>query len=207
MLKRLDNHLSRCHKGVTRAYNDRLRTPILQSRKRVTCLLPGCFKQVLHFTRHLKNLHLMTVDEYHSKVTELYVHGTAERAEEQVSKEHSLIKEAENLFHVTKRAEQNKHTKGNILFQDHISDFQLKKSQEKEEVLAQDSEPSDPLDQESACNNSYHHDSCIVTGGLSSQHQQEEIFLPSETHACGYMMKIICDSWYTTLQHMEYSSF
>lgn len=69
----------------------------------------------------------MTVDEYHSKVTEVNVHGTAERAEEKVSKEYSLIKEAENLFHVTKRAEQNKHTKGNILFQDHIGDFQKKK--------------------------------------------------------------------------------
>ena len=83
-----------------------MRTPILQSRKRVTCLLPGCFKQVLHFSRHLKSLHLMTVDEYHSKVTEVNVHGT-ERAEEQVSIEYSLIKEAESLFHVTKRAEQN----------------------------------------------------------------------------------------------------
>lgn len=42
------------------------------------------------------------------------------------------------------------------------------------------------LNQESACNNSYYYDSCIVTGGLSSQHQQEEIFLHSETHACEY---------------------
>ena len=185
MLKRLDNHLSRCHRGVTRAYNDCLRTPILQSRKRVTCLLPGCFKQVLHFSRHLKNLHLMTIDEYHSKVAEVNVHGT-ERAEEQVSIEYVSLIKAENLFQVTKRAEQNKHTKRNILFQDHINDFQLKKNQEKEEVLAQDSELSDPMNQESACNNSYYYDSCIVTGGLTSQHQQEEIFLHSETHACEY---------------------
>lgn len=82
----------------------------------------------------------MTIDEYHSKVAEVNVHGT-ERAEEQVSIEYVSLIKAENLFQVTKRAEQNKHTKRNILFQDHINDFQLKKNQEKEEVLAQDSEP------------------------------------------------------------------
>lgn len=82
----------------------------------------------------------MTIDEYHSKVAEVNVQGT-ERAEEQVSIEYVSLIKAENLFQVTKRAEQNKHTKRNILFQDHINDFQLKKNQEKEEVLAQDSEP------------------------------------------------------------------
>ena len=58
----------------------------------------------------------MTIDEYHSKVAEVNVQGT-ERAEEQVSIEYVSLIKAENLFQVTKRAEQNKHTKRNILFQ------------------------------------------------------------------------------------------
>lgn len=38
----------------------------------------------------------MTVDEYHSKVTDLNVHET-EKAEEQVSTEYSLIKEVNKI--------------------------------------------------------------------------------------------------------------
>ena len=43
----------------------------------------------------------MTVDEYHSKVTDLNVHET-EKAEEQVSTEYSLIKEAVNKINTLK---------------------------------------------------------------------------------------------------------
>ena len=29
-------------------------------RSRVTCMLPGCSKEVLHFSKHLKNVHAVT---------------------------------------------------------------------------------------------------------------------------------------------------
>lgn len=45
MLKRLDNHLSRCHKGVSRAMNDKYRMSSPSSDLGVTCLLPGYGKK------------------------------------------------------------------------------------------------------------------------------------------------------------------
>lgn len=33
-------------------------------RSRVTCTLPGCGKEVLHFAKHLKNIHSMSATEY-----------------------------------------------------------------------------------------------------------------------------------------------
>ena len=67
MLKRLSNHLSRCHQGVTRAMNDRQPHFASQSRSRVTCMLPGCGKEVLHLSKHLKNTHAMSATDYLAK--------------------------------------------------------------------------------------------------------------------------------------------
>ena len=68
MQERLDNHLAKCHKGVSRAMNDN--QPILPPiHLRVTCLLPGCGKEILHLSHHLKNIHCgMCVTEYHAVV-------------------------------------------------------------------------------------------------------------------------------------------
>ena len=68
MLKRLDNHLSRYHKGITRGMNDSLQPQKESHQSRVKCLLPGCFKEVKHFPRHLKNMHSMSVSEYEAQV-------------------------------------------------------------------------------------------------------------------------------------------
>ena len=67
-LKRLDNHLSRKHKGMTRAMNDR--QPLnLQEKTHITCLLPHCGKDVLHLSHHLRNKHSnMSVNEYKTVV-------------------------------------------------------------------------------------------------------------------------------------------
>ena len=70
MLKRLENHLSRCHQGVTRAMNDQQPHFASQSRSRVTCMLPGCGKEVLHLSKHLKNIHAMSATDYLAKVEE-----------------------------------------------------------------------------------------------------------------------------------------
>ncbi|XP_067030558.1 uncharacterized protein [Acropora muricata] len=72
-LKRLDNHLSRYHKGVTRAMNDRQSLNLSHSNKSyVTCLLPHCGKDVLHLSHHLRNKHSnMKVNEYHSTVDQV----------------------------------------------------------------------------------------------------------------------------------------
>lgn len=71
MLKRLDNHLLRCHQGVTRGINDRQPHFSSQScRSRQTCMLPGCGKEVLHFSKHLKNIHAMSATDYLAKVEE-----------------------------------------------------------------------------------------------------------------------------------------
>lgn len=67
MLKRLDNHLHKFHRGVTRGLNDNQpkRCVLEKSGKsRVTCLLPGCFKEVIHLSRHLRNVHSISVSEY-----------------------------------------------------------------------------------------------------------------------------------------------
>lgn len=67
-LKRLDNHLSRKHKGVTRGMNDK--QPVLQQpgKLRVTCQLPGCGKEVIHLSQHLKNMHSLSDNAYHLQV-------------------------------------------------------------------------------------------------------------------------------------------
>ena len=72
-LKRLDNHLSRYHEGVTRAMNDRQSLNLSHSNKSyVTCLLPHCGKDVLHLSHHLRNKHSnMKVNEYHSTVDQV----------------------------------------------------------------------------------------------------------------------------------------
>lgn len=72
-LKRLDNHLSRYHKGVTRAMNDRQPLNLTRSNKpHVTCLLPHCGKDVLHLSHHLRNKHSnMSVNRYNSVVSQL----------------------------------------------------------------------------------------------------------------------------------------
>lgn len=71
MLMRLDNHLSRCNQGVTRGMNDGQPHFSSQScRSRVTCMLPGCSKEVLHFSKHLKNVHAISATDYLAKVEE-----------------------------------------------------------------------------------------------------------------------------------------
>jgi len=57
MLKRLDNHLSRCHKGVSRAMNDKYRMSSPSSDLGVTCLLPGYGKKKCHLPHQWKSIH------------------------------------------------------------------------------------------------------------------------------------------------------
>ena len=67
-VKHLNNHLSRKHKGVTRAMNN-CQPLNLQEKMHVTCLLPHCDKDVLHLPHHLRNKHSsMSVNEYNSMV-------------------------------------------------------------------------------------------------------------------------------------------
>ena len=69
MLKRHDNHLARSHKGVTRGMNDRKPYPVTHRIKNmwVRCQFPKCNKEVLHLSRHVKNMHSMAIQEYHLK--------------------------------------------------------------------------------------------------------------------------------------------
>ncbi|XP_068757677.1 uncharacterized protein [Montipora capricornis] len=87
-LKRLDNHLSRYHKGVTRAMNDRQSLNVSHSNKSyVTCLLPHCGKDVLHLSHNLRNKHSnMKVNEYYSTVRKTYQSERTERLEKRQSK-------------------------------------------------------------------------------------------------------------------------
>lgn len=96
MQKRLDNHLARCHKGVTRAMNDN--QPILPpSYLRVTCLLPGCGKEILHLSHHLKNMHHgMRVTEYHAEVIREEI---KERRSKQLQEEGKEMKNKEVMKH------------------------------------------------------------------------------------------------------------
>ena len=64
---RWDNHLHKFHRGVTRGLNDNQpKRRVLEKlgKSRVTCLLPGCFKEVIHLSRHLRNVHSISVSEY-----------------------------------------------------------------------------------------------------------------------------------------------
>lgn len=77
MLKRIDNHLARSHRGVTRGMNDRQPYPVSHRIKNswVRCQFPKCNKEVLHLSRHVKNIHSITIQEYHLKFgtnTKLY---------------------------------------------------------------------------------------------------------------------------------------
>ena len=96
-LKRLDNHLSRYHKGVTRAMNDRQSLNLSHSNKSyVTCLLPHCGKDVLHLSHHLRNKHSnMKVNEYHSTVDQVqkaYQSEGTKRLEEEGNKNRTHAK-------------------------------------------------------------------------------------------------------------------
>jgi len=69
MLKRLDNHFNKFHRGVTRGFNDnqpKRRVLEKSGKSRVTCLLPGCFKEVIHLSRHIRNVHSISVSDYRS---------------------------------------------------------------------------------------------------------------------------------------------
>ena len=76
---RLDCHLNRCHKGITRAMNERLAMPSWEKqnsdRNGSKCMLHSCKKQVKHLERHLCNVHGMTYatyleeTKYHDPVT------------------------------------------------------------------------------------------------------------------------------------------
>lgn len=64
-LKRLDNHLLRSHKGITRATNDRKPYPSPQAQRAwVKCLFPSCGKQVMHLHNHVKNVHSLEMKDY-----------------------------------------------------------------------------------------------------------------------------------------------
>lgn len=66
MLKRLDNHIARSHKGVTRAMNDRQPPRHFASHnKGVICQFPNCHKEVLQLDKHVKNMHVMKMREYY----------------------------------------------------------------------------------------------------------------------------------------------
>ena len=102
MLKRLDNHLARSHKGITRAMNDH--QPCPSSNKQnvwMICQFPHCKKQVKHLDKHIKNIHTMSVEEYHSrfgtekeqKREENIVH---ERIKEDIEKEGGRVNENAN---------------------------------------------------------------------------------------------------------------
>ena len=67
MLKRLDNHLNKFHRGVTRGLNDnqpKRRVLEKSGKSRVTCLLPGCFKEVIHLSCHIRNVHSISLSDY-----------------------------------------------------------------------------------------------------------------------------------------------
>ena len=69
LLKRLDNHLTRSHKGVTRAMNDRQPPRQFASHsKGVVCRFPNCQKEVLHLDKHVKNMHALTMRDYYLKL-------------------------------------------------------------------------------------------------------------------------------------------
>ena len=65
---RLDCHLSRCHKGITRAMNERLAMPSWaeqnSNKNGSKCMIHSCKKQVKHLERHLSNVHRMTYATY-----------------------------------------------------------------------------------------------------------------------------------------------
>ena len=44
--------------------------PVLQQpgKLRVTCQLPGCGKEVIHLSQHLKNMHSLSDNAYHLQV-------------------------------------------------------------------------------------------------------------------------------------------
>jgi len=91
MLKRLDNHLNKFHRGVTRGFNDNQpKRHVLEKsgKSRVTCLLPGCFKEVMHLSRHVRNVHSISVSDYRSmlgiKETEK---GVGKEREKEAAKE------------------------------------------------------------------------------------------------------------------------
>ena len=92
MQKRPDNHLARCHKGVTRAMNDN-QSILPPSHLRVTCLLPGCGKEILHISHHLKNMHCdMCLTEYHTEEIK-------ERRSKQLQEEGKEMKNKEVMKH------------------------------------------------------------------------------------------------------------
>ncbi|KAJ7358937.1 hypothetical protein OS493_020778 [Desmophyllum pertusum] len=65
-VKRLDNHIARSHKGVTRAMNDRQPPRHFASHnKGVICQFPNCHKEVLQLDKHVKNMHVMKMREYY----------------------------------------------------------------------------------------------------------------------------------------------
>ena len=69
MLKRLDNHLARSHKGVTRGFNDKQPYPQTRVSQHfwVRCQFPHCKKEVRHLSRHVKNIHSLHMQEYEWK--------------------------------------------------------------------------------------------------------------------------------------------
>ena len=67
-LKRLDNHLSSHHKGISRSMNDSKTVLPSGVRLREKCEIPGCGKQVLHLGRHIKNIHKMGMSSYRAKI-------------------------------------------------------------------------------------------------------------------------------------------
>lgn len=107
-LKRLDNHLSRYHKGVTRAMNDRQSLNLSHSNKSyVTCLLPHCGKDVMHLSHHLRNKHSnMKVNEYHSTVDQVrkaYQSERTKRLEEEGNKNRTHAKQGKMVTTKEKR--------------------------------------------------------------------------------------------------------
>ena len=109
-LKRLDNHLSKYHKGVTREMNDRQSLNLSRSNKAyVTCLLPHCGKDVLHLYHHLRNKHSnMKVNEYHSTVDQVrkpYQREGTEREEEEGNKNRTHTKQGKMVTTEEKKRE------------------------------------------------------------------------------------------------------
>lgn len=155
MQKRLDNHLARCHKGVTRAVNDN--QPILHSPSsdlRVTCLLPGCGKQILHLSHHLKNMHSgMRVSEYHLEIT--IKEEIKERRSKQLQEEG---KEMENEEVVKDRKLEKVENDENSQVKDH------------ESVNAPDSDVSDGENNNPSCEQE--EDDCEEVGGLTVEYSK-----------------------------------
>ena len=129
---RLDNHLSRYHKGVTRGMNDCQPLPSQSNQKRVTCLLPDCGRDIIHLSLHLKNRHSnMSIAEYNSVVRQL-----------QDAKEKKIKRLQEDLANKIKdkglniiNVEEEKVEK--------ITEHQVNVITDDSEVLAPDSEPSE----------------------------------------------------------------